>query len=139
MRDKFVIDTSVVMTWCFEDEAQRYGDAILDLLNDSVAVVPEIWPLEVANVLLVAERRKRLRPADSVRFLTVLQALPIFVKELSRDAVWGAVFALAGSTGLTSYDASYLHLAMRDGLAIATLDRAVRKAARKLSVPVLEV
>ena len=61
MEDRFVIDNSVVMSWCFSDECNDYADAILDRLNDAVAVVPGIWPLEVINVLLVAERHERLQ------------------------------------------------------------------------------
>ena len=54
MKDRFVVDNSIVMTWCFEDEASPYADAVLDSLSEAVAVVPAIWPLEVVNVLLVA-------------------------------------------------------------------------------------
>lgn len=139
MSEKFVIDASVVMSWCFEDEVSRYGERVLDRLVDSIAVVPQMWPLEVTNALLVAERRGRLSRADSVRFMTVLRTLPIFVEKQERETVFGSVFALAADVGLTSYDASYLQLAMRDGLAIATLDAAMRKAARKVEVPVLKV
>jgi predicted nucleic acid-binding protein len=137
--EKFVVDASVVMSWCFEDEVSRYGERVLDRLVDSIAVVPQMWPLEVTNALLVAERRGRLGRADSVRFMTLLRTLPIFVEKQERAAVLGSVFALAAEVGLTSYDASYLQLAMRDGLAIATLDAAMRKAARKVDVPVLKV
>ena len=68
MSEDFVIDTSVVMSWCFKDETNRYADGILDLLEGATALAPSIWPLEVGNVLLVAERRKRLSEADSMRF-----------------------------------------------------------------------
>jgi predicted nucleic acid-binding protein len=136
--EKFVIDASIVMTWCFEDERSRYGDRVLDRLTSSVAVVPSVWPLEVTNVLLTAERKGRLSRADSVRFMTLLQTLPIFVDHRSRDAVFGPVFALGGDLGLSSYDASYLQLAMRDGLAVATLDRRMRRAAGKLEIPTLK-
>jgi hypothetical protein len=61
-----VVDSSVVMAWCFEDEVDKYADSVLDLLVDSEAIVPSIWPLEVANVLLVAERRQRLTEAGSL-------------------------------------------------------------------------
>ncbi len=69
MSESFVMDNSVVMSWCFKDEISQYADAVLDRLQDSTALVPSIWPLEVVNVLLVAERKKRLREADSVRFI----------------------------------------------------------------------
>ena len=79
MEDRFVVDNSVVMTWCFQDEVDPYAEAVLDLLTESVAVVPPIWPLDVVNVLLVAERSKRLHEADSVRFVSLLAQLPIMV------------------------------------------------------------
>lgn len=139
MSAKFVIDASVVMTWCFEDERSRYGDRVLDRLTETIAVVPAVWPLEVTNVLAVAERRGRLSRADSVRFMTLLQTLPIVVEDQARDAVFGPVFAIAADNGLTSYDASYLQVALREGVAIATLDKAMRKVAGRLRVPVLKV
>jgi len=52
--DEFVLDTSVAMAWCFEDETNPYADAVLDSLIDNAALAPSIWPLEVGNVLLVA-------------------------------------------------------------------------------------
>ncbi len=81
----FVIDASVAMTWCFEDEASRESDAVLDMLRDEDAVVPAIWPLEVANVLLVAERRGRLSEAKANRFLELLSQLPIDVESSPTD------------------------------------------------------
>ena len=81
MSENFVIDNSVVMAWCFEDETSQYTDAILDRLEVSTAVVPSIWPLEVGNVLLVAERKKRLSQADSIRFIALLTELPITIEQ----------------------------------------------------------
>jgi len=77
--DDFVVDNSVVMSWCFKDESNHYADAVLNRLTKATAVVPSIWPLDVVNVLLVAERQKRLSDADSMRFLTLLSQLPIRV------------------------------------------------------------
>jgi len=80
MENPIVVDTSVVMSWCFEDETNPYADVTLDHLSKATAIVPAIWTLEVVNVLLMAERRKRLKPADSVRFLSLLSQLPIVVE-----------------------------------------------------------
>ena len=63
----FVLDNSIVMSWCFEDEASAYADQVLDALHADEAIVPGIWPLEVANVMVVAERRKRLSKAETTR------------------------------------------------------------------------
>ena len=71
-RIALVLDASVALSWCFEDEPHAYGDTVLEHLEKGEALVPEIWPLEVGNALLVAERRERLTKADSARFLTLL-------------------------------------------------------------------
>ena len=139
MAGSFVIDNSVVMAWCFEDETSDYADGVLDGLASATALVPTIWTLEVTNVLLVAERQKRLSRADSGRFVSLLRSLPIRIQGDTADRALGEVMTVARDTGLSSYDASYLELAMREGLPIATLDAAVRRAARKCRVPLLEV
>ena len=127
------------MSWCFRDECNDYADAILDRLNDAVAVVPGIWPLEVINVLLVAERHERLQESDSVRFLSLLGRLPIVVDHSWPERVMNDLLALGRVNHLSSYDAAYLELAMRQGLSIATLDLAVRDAARRVDIAILGV
>jgi predicted nucleic acid-binding protein len=81
MSTRFVVDNSVVMAWCFEDEPAGYAEAVLETLETCEAVVPAIWPLEVGNVLLAAERKKRLSEADVFRFLALLSDLPITVEQ----------------------------------------------------------
>jgi len=137
MIEQFVVDNSVVMSWCFKDEINDYADTVLDRLTESAAVVPSIWPLEVVNVLLVAERQKRLSESDSIRFLTLLSQLPIVVEYEAPDMM-KELLALARSNNLSSYDASYLDLAMRKGVSIATLDNKLIEAARRIDVPILE-
>ena len=139
MSDRFVIDNSIVMTWCFIDEANQYADAVLEHLSEATAIVPPIWPLEVVNVLLVAERRQRLREPDSVRFLSLLSQLPICVDQAWPERSMKDLLALGRAHDLSSYDASYLDLAMRQGLPIATLDQDLLQAAKRLDVPTLEV
>ncbi len=133
----FVVDNSVVMSWCFEDEKNQYADNVLDFLTDAVALVPPVWPLEVMNVLLVAERRKRLTEADSVRFIALLSQLPITVEYDSPKNFMKDLLAFARPNNLSSYDASYLDLSMRKGIPIATLDKQLSVAAKKVSVPIL--
>jgi len=125
------------MAWCFEDEASEYADAALECLVDGEAVVPAIWPLEVGNVLLVAERKRRLSKADVVRFLELIGGLPIAVEQESPRRMLTDIIALARDLRISTYDASYLDLAMRSGLPIATQDKLLIKAARKCSVPLL--
>lgn len=138
MPENFVIDNSVIMSWCFKDETSQYSDNILEKLTVSMAVVPSIWPLEIANVLLEAERKNRLGEADSARFITLINKLPIKVEQETPERMLKEIFALAREYDLSSYDASYLDLAMRNGLPIATLDEKLRIAAQKSRVTVLD-
>ncbi len=139
MSDDFVIDNSVVMTWCFNDENRRYSDFILNKLEIATAIVPSIWPLEVTNLLLVAERKKRISEADSTRFIALLSELPIIVDQEPPERMIKEIFALARKHNLSSYDASYLDLAMRKGLPIATLDKNLLAAAKRIKVSILKI
>jgi predicted nucleic acid-binding protein len=139
MNDRFVVDNSIVMTWCFKDETSPYADAVLDSLSEAIAVVPAIWPLEVVNVLLVAERQKRLREPDSVRFISLLSQLPIVVERAWPERMMKDLLALGRANSLSSYDATYLELAMRQGLPIATLDKKLVEAAERIDIPILEL
>ena len=136
--NRFVIDNSVVMSWCFKSEANKYGDAVLDILAESTALVPPIWPLEVVNVLLVAERRNRLKQVDSVRFITLLSQLPIVVELERPERKMKDLLALGRANGLSSYDAAYLDLAMRNDCPIATLDEKLIEAAENVDVTILK-
>ena len=139
MNDLFVVDNSVVMSWCFKDEANQYADSVLDRLTDATALVPSIWALEVINVLLVAERRKRVSEADSVRFTTLLSQLPIIVEYENVELIMKDLLTLARVHNLSSYDAPYLDLAMRKGLPIATLDNRLIEAATAVDVKILQI
>lgn len=133
-----VLDASVAVAWCFADQAAGYAEAVLQRLNGQAAVVPAIWTLEVTNALLVSERKRRLRPADSARFLALLRTLPIVVEaELSLREM-GDVLALAREHGLSAYDAVYLHVAMARGLPLATLDEILKRAAVTCGVSLVE-
>lgn len=135
--NSFVLDTSVTMSWFFEDEATTSSLAILDDLRTSQALVPSLWPLEVANVMLVAVRRGRTSEARSSRFVTLLNSLPIAVDPATADQALAATLHLGRQFGLSSYDASYLELAMREGCPLATLDEKLRSAAEKSGVPLM--
>jgi len=137
MNKSFVIDNSVVMTWCFKDEASQYADSILDILEHFTAIVPSIWPLEVGNVLLVAERKKRLSRADITRFIALLFELPITVDQEPPERMIKEIFALAREHKLSTYDASYLDLAMKKGIPIATLDNHLITAAKRSNVSIM--
>ena len=136
MSESFVVDNSIVMSWCFKDETNQYADTVLEHLAETTAFVPSIWPVEVVNVLLIAERRKRLSEADSVRSITLLSQLPIIVEHERPERIRVDLLALARANNLSSYDASYLDLSMRKGLPIATLDTRLIGAARMANVPI---
>ncbi|ABK17098.1 type II toxin-antitoxin system VapC family toxin [Syntrophobacter fumaroxidans] len=138
MPARFVIDNSIVMSWCFEDEGNRYAEAVLESLESAEAIAPAIWPLEVGNVLLVAERKKRLSQAAVVRFLALLGGLPITVEQETPERMLKEIVSLARAHGLSTYDASYLDLAMRVDLPLATRDTSLAKAAKKCKVPTFE-
>jgi predicted nucleic acid-binding protein len=131
MRKQFVIDNSVVMAWCFEDQTNKYTESVLTRLETSEAFVPGIWPLEVGNVLLIAERKNILSKSDVVRFLSLVHSLPIIVEQESAGRMLMEIVARAREHQLLTYDASYLDLAMRRGLPLATQDKALANAAKK--------
>jgi predicted nucleic acid-binding protein len=133
----FVLDASVAMSWCFEDEADAAGDAVLRRLAGESASVPGIWPLEVANVLLGAERRKRITAVESQRFLNLLEALPIEVDAQTASRASREILALGRAHGLSSYDAAYLELSARGGLPLATRDTRLAAAATSLGLTLL--
>ncbi len=128
----FALDCSLTMAWCFDDEATPYSESVLAALAQGEAVVPPIWSLEVANVLLVGEKKKRLTPAQSLRFVELLQSLPITLD--AHIPPLGELLGLAREQGLTSYDANYLDLAVRTGLPLASLDGDLLKAADRYGV-----
>jgi predicted nucleic acid-binding protein len=135
---EFVLDASVTLSWCFEDEATPYGEAVLDRLKNATALVPAIWALEIANVLAEGERRRRLTEAQSRRFVNLLTELPIVVEPLAAERVFDAVLALARARTLSAYDAAYLELAARSGRPLATQDERLSAAARTTGVRILK-
>ena len=134
----FVLDCSVTMAWVFADEDDLYAASVRDRLDADVAVVPAVWPLEVGNALLVAERRKRVSRADAARFVGILHQLPIDVDATPTLASLDDVLQMAREAGLSTYDAGYLELAATHGLPLATLDERLKRAARQLGVALLD-
>jgi len=123
----FVLDASIAASWYFPDEESKHGDKVLDGLEEDAALVPLLWWFEVRNVLMVGERRRRSTAKMATEFLSWLATLPIQHAALPDE---DKVFALARHHQLTFYDASYLELAHREGLALATLDQHLARAAR---------
>ena len=130
----FVIDSSVAIAWCFPDELDDYSQSVLDALATQAAIVPDLWHLEVANTLLVGERRKRSTQANTVQWMTFLASLPISVDDHTHFHAFGDITTLGRSHNLSAYDAAYLELAMRRGLPLATLDDKLKAAAKVVGV-----
>ncbi|MBE3557433.1 MAG: type II toxin-antitoxin system VapC family toxin [Firmicutes bacterium] len=126
------------MAWCFKSEQSTYTEAVLDRLATESAIVPAIWPLEVVNVLLVAERRKVLSSASAEAFLETLSELPIAISWFNWPNGAEILLLRGRSTGLTAYDAAYLELAVRLGYPLATRDRKLQAAAEQLGVALVE-
>ena len=134
-----VVDASVALAWALPDEANVYADAVMVLAERDGLLVPDLWPREIANGLAVAYMRKRIASADEQAFLTALSRLRIDVEEpASAVAAVREATAAAVWYSLTAYDAAYVELAARRGLVLATLDRAMRKAAERSGIAVFE-
>lgn len=133
----FVVDASVTLAWCFEDELSQRADQVLDRLTREDAVAPSIWPLEVANGLRSAERRNRLAAGELPGLRQLLSALPIRVEPVSLDGALSEVLETARALELTAYDAAYLVVAIRRGLPLATIDERLRDAADRAGIELL--
>ena len=136
---RMVVDASMTLAWCFVDETTAYTEAVLDLLaNGAEGLAPAIWPLEVANALLMGERRKRITAAHTAAMLQLIADLPIAVDPIRIDRSFGSVLALARKEGLTEYDAAYIDLALLEGVPLATLDEGLRRAAKNAGVALVK-
>ena len=124
-----VVDASMAMTWCFNDEATPYTRSVLKTLRGSYAEVPALWRIEMKNVLLMNERRGRVTAQGSREFLQLLMALDIRVDVDEPSLDDPTLFLLARRHHLTAYDAAYLELAKRRKLPLATLDKDLLRAA----------
>jgi predicted nucleic acid-binding protein len=133
----FVADASITLAWFFVDEATPYSRAVRARLRRTTAVVPTTWPYEEVNSIAVSRRRRRLTEAQADRFLRLLQVLSVEIDAVDLAGVSGSVASLAAREHLTVYDAAYLELAMRRGLALATQDTRLRGAADRLGVPLV--
>jgi len=136
----FVLDASIALTWCFPDENSSAADYVADIFkNNGVASVTPFWSHEVLNALLMGEKRKRISQELIKIFLDDLAKLSIVVdKSQPIHDVFIKTKDICIEHGLTAYDAAYLELAIRNKLPLATLDKALKNAARKVGVILLE-
>lgn len=134
-----VLDASVTLNWLLADgkpQANAYSQRVLNALirDDRQAVVPMTWALEISNVLAKSEARNLLTEAQSEAFLEMLAGLDIDVDSATFAKALSDTLQLARRYHLSTYDASYLEVALREGMALASLDDDLRKAAKKAGV-----
>ena len=122
------------MAWCFDDDPTGYSVSVLKHLDSEAAITPSIWPLEVVNTLLVAERSKQFDQQRSVAFIRLLETLPVSVIDDQAADILHSVATLAREQAISSYDASYVRLAVREGAPLATIDGVMRGACQRLGV-----
>ena len=134
----WVLDASIALAWALPDEASDQADRFLSRVTaKDVLWVPSLWWYEVANALVVAERRKRLTEADGIHLIDLYRALPIKTDMVSGTAVIEQLRTLARQYNLSAYDVAYLELALRKGLGLATADRNLQSASKKAGVKIL--
>jgi predicted nucleic acid-binding protein len=133
----FVIDASVAFAWCFDDEATEATHTLLDRFEDERAEVPSLWHLELTNALAMGERKGRITPARASEFIALIDGLPIVIDERTPNFALSSVLELSRRQQLSAYDASYLELAMRRGVPLATKDHDLARAANHMGVTLL--
>lgn len=133
----FILDSSVALAWYLPRQQTARTDALMHRMAEKGALTTTLWPIEVANVLLIYERRGQLTTADRMSAIAFYNNAPITLDDQTATRAWGRAFDLALAHKLTVYDAGYLELALRAGLPLATLDGALCRAATALGVPVL--
>lgn len=132
-----VLDCSVAMSWCFEDEATAESDALLEAISKQGSWVPNLWHLEVGNVLLQATKRRRITLSNRTAMLQLLSKLPLETDSQTHTQVFRESLNLAQHYQLSLYDAAYLELAMRKNLPLATYDEALIVAGKKAGHPII--
>ncbi len=130
---RFVADNSVIIAWGLGEDC-AYASAVLDQVPHCQVLVPSVWPLELTNALVVAERRRRISAAELVQLRDLLLSLGIVIVQDDPRRIFSDVLSLAREEGLSSYDASYLDLAIRENASLATLDDRLASAARRRGV-----
>jgi predicted nucleic acid-binding protein len=137
--EAFVLDASITLAWCFDDEADAYSDELLNWCAAATEVhVASVWPLEIANILLHACKKGRVTSERVEQFVHTLMRLPIHVAPANTEDALLEVLPLAQQHSLTAYDAAYLALARRQNLPLATNDSDLRKAATAAGVRLLD-
>lgn len=134
-----VLDASVTLAWLFADEHSAAADAVMDQVAIEGAVVPSLWRIETANSLNASIRRGRSDPTVVAKAIDELSNLSIVEDNETGARAWSDTMVLARNEGLTVYDATYLELALRRALPLASGDKALVAAANRRGLEVLAV
>jgi len=135
---KVVIDASATLAWCYADERTHESSSLLEYVSMNGAVVPQIWPLEVANALLVGEIRNRITIEGIAGLLDQFGKLPIEIDSSTTNSAWKEILSIARQQHLTTYDACYVELANRLKLPLASNDKEMIGAAMKLGIEIIK-
>ncbi len=140
---RFVLDNSVAMRWLFRDgsgQDTEDADAVLATLEhtEAQALSPGIWLLEAGDVVVRAEARGWITEAEGREFTHLLEHMAIRIDPELQGPAFGHVIDLARRFNLSTYDAAYLELALREGIALATLDASLRKAAEQTGTALMK-
>lgn len=134
----FILDSSVALAWCFEDEKMEATTALYDAVDsNSTLFVPSLWLLEITNTFALSVKRGRVSDDDVAGYLDALADLPISFDPLDAKRTFSTILPLAQRHDLTTYDATYLDLAIRKAIPLATLDKALQRAAAAEGIEVL--
>jgi predicted nucleic acid-binding protein len=134
-----VIDASAILPWCFDDKAIAYTEGLLNRCAAGEEVmVASVWPLEITNGLLSAQRRGRVTAARVEQFLGQIVRLRVHVEPFTTQQAVRDVRQLAQTHQLIAYDAAYLALALRYNLPLATLDIELKQASFAIGVRLIE-
>ena len=138
MSDAFVVDASLAFAWVKPSQASAESDALLERIErGATVVVPPLWFLEVANGLLVAQRRKLLTASERTQALTRLSGLALTIDDVDARVAFDRTSTLAARYGLSVYDAAYLEVALRRTLPIASRDETLLSSAERAGAKVI--
>lgn len=132
-----VVDTSLILAWLLREERSADAEKIARVVVEEGAWVPQLFPVEIANVLLQAVRRNRITASYADAQLRLLENISLSIDVETSAQAWDATYRLASEDGLTLYDATYLELALRRKAGLATFDDALARAARGRGLAVL--
>ena len=128
----FVLDASVVLAWGLRDEYSAYAQRVLESLERTSAIAPALWIVEVSNILTMGLKRNRITEAEITSFLAGVKPLNIMIDNTNHQM--DELIQFGHMYDLTAYDSIYLRLAIASGFPLATLDKAMRTAAKRVGV-----